>query len=331
MATSESRYSKQERTKPQTVVSPSVKESSLSDLPFGKSFAGHETFPFRFGWLKKGVDAVQTTSNIFQRDEAIIRLGVGKNMVKSIRHWCLATAMVTENREVGVGHLQVTSLGRRLFADAGWDPFLEDDASLWLLHWKLTSSGTRAATWYWAFHRFREYAFTRPLMVESLARELQLIGWVDVSLSTIKRDIDCFVHTYMSNSNPGRQLNDSIDCPLAGLGILIQEPDSDRMRFRVGPKPSLPASIFAYALLEFWDSTDNKGKTLDFREIMAREGSPSLAFKLDQDSVLSYLDKLADVTAGRMIFEDTALVRRVVREGAKTDPMPFLEKYYGQK
>ncbi len=58
------------------------------------SFSGHETFPFRYPWLKKGFDAVLVDGNVFLRDNAITTLGVGKNMVRSIRHWCLASGVL---------------------------------------------------------------------------------------------------------------------------------------------------------------------------------------------------------------------------------------------
>jgi hypothetical protein len=32
------------------------------------SFAGHETFPFRYAWLKKGVDGVGEDAALFRRD-----------------------------------------------------------------------------------------------------------------------------------------------------------------------------------------------------------------------------------------------------------------------
>src|SRR6185295_6636724 len=63
-------------------------------------FGGHETFPFRYGWLKKGVDAVSRQNTFFSSDRAMIGLGVGKNMVKSIKHWCLATNLIQPAQEV---------------------------------------------------------------------------------------------------------------------------------------------------------------------------------------------------------------------------------------
>ena len=51
------------------------------------SFGRHETFPLRYSWLTKGFQALISNQNIFSSDEATVELGVGKNMVKSIRFW----------------------------------------------------------------------------------------------------------------------------------------------------------------------------------------------------------------------------------------------------
>ncbi|HUZ00605.1 MAG TPA: DUF4007 family protein, partial [Thermomicrobiaceae bacterium] len=65
--------------------------------PARYGFTGHQTFPFRYGWLKKAVDAVRGDPGFFRRGDALVELGVGKNMVESIRHWGLATQVLTES------------------------------------------------------------------------------------------------------------------------------------------------------------------------------------------------------------------------------------------
>ncbi|MBC8136407.1 MAG: DUF4007 family protein [Fibrella sp.] len=55
------------------------------------AFSGHQTFVFRYPWLKKGVDALTRDPAVFRSPDAIVRLGVGKNMVDAIRHWTLST------------------------------------------------------------------------------------------------------------------------------------------------------------------------------------------------------------------------------------------------
>ncbi|MCX7783836.1 MAG: DUF4007 family protein [Meiothermus sp.] len=92
-------------------------------------FAGHETFPFRYGWLKKAVDAVSSDALSLSSDQALVELGVGKNMVQSIRHWGLATQVLQE----GPGRsLEVSRIGELLFRE--WDFYLEDPASFHTYH-----------------------------------------------------------------------------------------------------------------------------------------------------------------------------------------------------
>ena len=82
------------------------------------SFAGHESFPMRHAWLTKGVTACSKDSGIFRSDDAMIQLGVGKNMVRSIRHWCISAgvAIDDERGQFGEGKgVHPTELGRQLF------------------------------------------------------------------------------------------------------------------------------------------------------------------------------------------------------------------------
>ena len=103
-------------------------------------FARHETFHPRYGWLKKGFDYVKKDNNVFLRDDASVVLGVGKNMVRSMKYWCAAFKIIQEKPEAPKNISRPfipTSFGEALLSDRGWDPYLEDPASLWLLHWEL--------------------------------------------------------------------------------------------------------------------------------------------------------------------------------------------------
>lgn len=93
-------------------------------------FARHETFYPRFGWLKKGFEAVKGSPQIFLAEDAHIQLGVGKNMAKAIRYWCGAFKLIQPDSTP-------SDLGISLLGDDGYDPFLEDPATLWWLHWHL--------------------------------------------------------------------------------------------------------------------------------------------------------------------------------------------------
>jgi hypothetical protein len=60
-------------------------------------------------------------------------------------------------------------------------------------------------------------------MTDALRAFTDSLGWSDVSASTLKRDVDCFVHTYLSRGQDAGRTDDVVECPLASLGILVQE------------------------------------------------------------------------------------------------------------
>ena len=134
----------------------------LHDDDYRPKLSGHETFPLRYGWLKKVVDAVSacreegTGKSVFRSEEAIALFGVGRNMVASMRHWAVATGVIEESS----GKPSPTELGRRLFAEDGLDPYMEVPATTWLVHWRLCSR-PRNTTWYWAFSHYPAAAFDR--------------------------------------------------------------------------------------------------------------------------------------------------------------------------
>lgn len=97
------------------------------------TFSGHESFQCRHLWLKKGYDFVSKKKS-FNNDDAVVELGVGKNMVSSIRFWMKAFNLLTPADEL-------TDFAHRLLSDGGYDPYMEDEGTLWLLHYQLVKKG----------------------------------------------------------------------------------------------------------------------------------------------------------------------------------------------
>lgn len=101
------------------------------------SFGRHETFALRYSWLTKGFQAFDSNKAIFSSDESTIELGVGKNMVNAIKYWLRATTMIEDSAE----SLVATPIGKAIFSEGdGWDPYLEDEATIWLIHWLLATN-----------------------------------------------------------------------------------------------------------------------------------------------------------------------------------------------
>jgi hypothetical protein len=291
------------------------------------SFSGHETFPVRYPWLKKGFDAVREDGDVFLRDDAITTLGVGKNMVRSIRHWCLAAGVLEENREGGTA-LRESALGKLLLADDELDPYLEDPATLWLLHWQIASNRSRATTWFWAFSHFNEPEFTREALASSLFRWTQTIGGKQVAESSIKRDVEVFLRTYVrSRLSRGDIAEDSLDCPLVEIGLITQPSDGNTYQFRRGVQRSLPDGILMYAVAKFWQDFSPAAETLSLHDIARQPGSPGRLFKIDESSLVERLEVAERQTDGALSYGETAGLRQLYRR-RPLDPTGLLTEAY---
>ncbi|MGH7173046.1 MAG: DUF4007 family protein, partial [Gemmataceae bacterium] len=292
------------------------------------SFSGHETFPFRYPWLKKGVDAVFADGNVFLRDDAITILGVGKNMVRSIRHWCLTAGVVEENPTDEGGVLRVSELGKFVLADDGLDPYLDDPATLWLLHWQIASNRARATTWFWTFSHFHEPEFTREALASTLFRWTQTLSGKKVAFASLKRDVEVFLRTYVASRHHwGHLAEDSIDCPLTELGLISQPGEGQSFQFRRGAQRSLPDGILLYAVLSFWKWFSPSSNTLAVHDLSRQPGSPGRLFKIDESSLVERLESVERQTHGALVYDETAGLRRLYRRQQMEPEAALVESY----
>jgi hypothetical protein len=289
------------------------------------SFSGHETFPFRCGWLKKGIDAISNDPSFFSDDRAMSKLGVGKNMVRSIRHWLLTARLC---REIQRGRLAATDIGQRLLLDDGFDPYLEDPATLWLIHWLIASNPNMATTWFWAFGHWNAVEFTKDKLASEMKAWMETHGHYRISDNSIKRDLDCFVRTYVqSRQTKTLVLEDSLDCPLVDLKLIAEIDNGRAYRFQRGPQATLPDEVFAFALIEYWRSSSID--TMAFQQIAFAPGGPGRIFKLDEDSMTLRLDRLERITDGFLLYDETAGIKQVYRRtGKEVADIALLESHY---
>jgi hypothetical protein len=291
------------------------------------SFSGHETFVLRYGWLKKAYDAVMGNPSVFLQEDAVVTLGVGKNMVRSIRHWALASDVLREEPKTRGLRLAPTEFGTFLFGTEGHDPYLEDVNSLWLVHWHICTNESRATTWNWAFNIVRTTEFSTEALLVSIQSEVGRRMLKAPTVNTLKRDVEVFVRTYVPSRLAKKSvLEDSLDCPLGELGLLITE-DDDSFSFVRGPHPSLDDSIFAASLVDFWNRQAPRQESLSFNEIAYAPNSPGCVFKFDEESLVERLERLERVCYGRILFADTAGVKQLYRK-APISSYELLDHYY---
>jgi len=288
-------------------------------------FSGHETFPLRFGWLPKGLRELKNNPNIFFEKDAMVKLGVGKNMVRAIRHWCTTLNMAKIDGRKGIA--EVTPLGESLFLNSGWDPYLEDPGTIWLLQWILSSKKRKASTWYLVFTKWNADIFKKDELIEWLSGIAESLDKCRATRNSIKRDVDVFLRTYIpSEPSPFRPIEDTYDSPLVELG-LIKEVEHGLYRLIKGEKRSLPQAIFVYALIDFWNNIGEERATMSFETILYDPGSPARAFQLSESALANRLEKLPDNVG--LKFDETSGLRNILRtKDALPDSMNILDSYY---
>lgn len=293
------------------------------------SFSGHETFPFRYGWLKKGVDAVAKNEgqHFFSRDDAMVDLGVGKNMVQSIRHWCLAANLIRPVDSRYSGHT-TTDLGRLIFQAPAFDPYFEDPATLWLIHWQIASNASSSTTWYWLFNLWHSVEFTKAQLFDEITKWIEKNELKPVTFNSLTRDIDTCVRTYVHSRATKETISeDSFNCPLVELGLISELDEGRSYQIVRGEQRSLPNEILLYALTTFWDREYSEANSISLEKITYDIGGPGKIFKLDGESLVRRLEAVSKATNGAFFLEEKNGLKQLYRR-EMFPPEYWLDLYY---
>src|SRR3954453_22229469 len=250
---------------------------------------GHESFACRYAWLPKVAYNLSRNDRLLgDESTAMVALGVGKNMVRSIRFWAHQSGIATA---AGSGRHTLTMFATMLLGDGGLDPYLEDIRTLWLLHWKLsTNKHAPLLAWDYLINKWHDPEITPSRVVPVLKKEVAKQG-DDLSLSTITQHVEAFLHTYVpTRGRKGEIQEDNLDCPLVELEFITPQGERQPVgtngkreviySFNRDWKPEISEELFIYSLNDFWDARHSEETILSLREIAHGHGSPGQIFKL---------------------------------------------------
>ena len=274
------------------------------------AFARHETFHPRYGWLKKGFDLASSDATVFLRDDAHVVLGVGKNMVRSIRYWCHAFKLLDEVATRGDRTSRPSALGRLLLGRRGLDPYLEDLGSLWLLHWQLLREPCLATAWRYAF-----FVHARPeISISSLTTGL--LEYVSshfptarANESSLRKDAACVIRMYGELPSHSAVGEESIQCPFAELGLIRPSAAPKTFAFRLGQKPGLSSWIVAFACLDYAATVSPGAQTIALSRLLRGAGSPGLGFRLTESALYSGLEEATSRLRALSLSESAGVVQ----------------------
>ncbi len=267
-------------------------------MPNKLTFAGHETFHCRPLWLHKAYHFIKEDGK-FSDPMAVVKLGVGKNMVSSINYWMKVFGLMNEEGKP-------TELADYIFGANGVDQYLESDTTLWLLHYHLVSEGL-ASIYSMIYNEFRKQRieFNKTQLMKFIETKCKGVG-NNFNDNTVERDINVFIKNYVPPKKADKNIEELYSGLFIELGIVekLQRID-DQEWFRIENKDreSIPAELILYVLLE----NSEKEKTINFDEIANGYNSPGSVFALDSKSLLDKIEYLCHKY--KVTFSDNAGIK----------------------
>ncbi|MBR5281824.1 MAG: DUF4007 family protein [Alistipes sp.] len=275
-------------------------------------FSGHESFACKSHWLKRGYDFVRGENN-FNDDDAVVRLGVGKNMVASIKFWLKAIGLLKDAGLVAISDYLFDN-------ENGKDPYLEDVGTLWLLHFLLiqTDYATIYKTTFVDYHRQRNIVEKSKLQNYIKHTRFDEAGYKNLyNDNTVKRDIGVMLHNYCAKNGGNVNIEDS-NSLFAPLN-LICETEKNTYRFNYDTRSDIPRLIFLYALLVKFEGRNS----ISFEDITEL----ALIFCLTNNDLLDIINYLCDLYPSEIVFSDVAGIKEL-QFRATLNSIDVLDRYY---
>lgn len=283
------------------------------------TFSGHDSFQCRQLWLKKGYDFVKNQHS-FNDEEAVVILGVGKNMVSSIRYWMKSFNIIDYKDNL-------TEFGIKLFDNEdGYDPFLEDDASLWLLHYQLVKTKL-ASTYSIILNEFRKEKlfFDKDVFLNYLKRIQEANPELNFNENTVLKDFNVFVNMYR-NDNENNDIEDSFTGILSEIGLLktIGKGKEEQFQIENNERDNLSEAVVLFSILD----NINYETSISLNSLEFDTDSPGSIFALNRAGLVN---KISDFVSEyeNITFTDHAGIKELQFKN-KPNAYSILDIYYGK-
>jgi len=281
------------------------------------TFSGHETFHCRQFWLKKGYEFYRQNKADSGLD-ALIQMGVGRNMVTSIQYWLRSFGLLDDKN-------QITQLACYLLDDDGQDPYLENVGSLWLLHYQLIKH-EHASIYSLMFNELRKerIEFTRGQIVNFLEKKCQEQNR-KISINSLNQDARVFINNYLRPKRRNGNIEDVFSALMIDLELLQEmgRTDAGKEIYKIEgrERPEIPIAIILYCILE-----ENQGSSIAFNTMLVNRHSVGSIFALNREGLMQKLNKISEAYPG-ITFTDDAGIREL-QFIQRPNPQTILDNYY---
>ena len=253
-------------------------------------FRAHDTFSIRKGWLHKGMRHIINNPRVFvdKNINSMDEFGLGANMVKALRYWLQATGLTIEATNNNNRSQQLSPFGRIVWEN---DSYLEEDGTLFLIHYFLSTNKDLATAWYYFFNEYNMIEISPESFINGIRTFLLKNNDFQVSERALKDDFDCIIKTYLETEKNNTPEN-NMSCPLSELGLISSSDIKNKIYVKSTPNLS---SINPLIILAIIINENEKSDGTNEIKISKLESDPcniGKVFNLDTFAIASYLDKL---------------------------------------
>jgi hypothetical protein len=281
-------------------------------------FSGHETFQCKEQWLIKGLQLLENHNNT--EESEIQELGVGRNMVKSIKHWLRAFGWISNDQKV----TDVGQLIKKL------DPYLEHESTAWLLQYNLCKEQYASIFNLIFYDYFSEKVtneFSESSIIHYVTRKLKSLKEKEVAENTLKADFKVFVKTYLPPKKNVKTIEEDFNAPLLQLGLILdtqRKNGNNESIYRINKTihASISPTLFKFILLDYFESES----IISLDEIRKKIGS---ILCLSLDGIENLIAAICEGSA-EFVFKDDAGIKQLQIK-SKVDKFQLLAEIYENK
>lgn len=246
--------------------------------------SGHEKFPFRDGWLTKGICLLKDEdidASIFNDNYAADKLGVGSNMVKSIRYWMTSCGLLKKEGS----KLVLSNLAEVIYEH---DKYFEDEFTWWLIHSNLVKNKQNATIWNIFFNITDLDIFEKDEVENVINKELSLLINGAYSEKSVKDSLDVLLNMYSKMISRADDPEEKNICPLSSLGLISRDGNSFTLS-----RPDIRKIKNELVLYELSDMFE-KEDSLSIDRIYSGVNGLGNIYHMTRTQVNQFLDSLED-------------------------------------
>lgn len=258
------------------------------------SFSGHDKFDCKIDWIIRGIESLNEDTDLFASkniEKAIEKLGLGINMVKSLKYWLQIFDLISDGK--------LTKFGKTILE---YDKYLETTDVYWLLHWNLIRDPERATLYYLFFTQIYLSRFTSDDLVH------QIVSWCaehqkSITSNTIKNDVDVFGRVYTTL--------------LQDLDLIQKRKNIYTMNFN--RRSNISNQAFAYILLDYIKVYHPGVLFISLEELQVGNQSLQKMLCMNENDFMDRIYLLPELTNHVVSYSENAGFRQLSFKEYKTD------------